>query len=437
MRWRKSLVVKGRIFDPSRGLNFRGSVLIIEGRIAEVREGEGGYSGLPLLEAGDLFISPGFIDLHAHLREPGFEHKETIASGTAAAARGGFTAVCAMPNTSPPADRKEVVEFVRNKAEREGKVRVLPVGCATKGREGRELSPFGELREAGAVALSDDGNPISDSKILRAALEQAKMFDLPIFEHPEDPALAEGVAHEGPVAARLGLSGIPAEAEEIAVRRGIALAELTGGRIHFLHLSSRKSVEAVREAKERGVNVSAEVTPHHLFLTEERLLRPLPYDPNAKVRPPLRSEEDRRALIQGLREGVIDAVATDHAPHAPEDKLCEFDRAEFGISGLETAFGVLMTLVRRGELDLPTVILRLTRGPASILRRRDMGILEEGALGDLVIYDPHREWIVDPEEFASKGKNTPLAGEKLWGKIMATVVGGEVAFREEEVRLIA
>ncbi|MEK7847341.1 MAG: dihydroorotase, partial [Chloroflexota bacterium] len=363
--------------------------------------------------------------------------KETIATATRAAARGGFTTVCAMPNTNPPANSAAVIEFVKGKARAEGAVRVLPVGCITRGRQGRELAEMAEMSAAGAVAFSDDGSPVADARLMRHALEYSLSFGLPIMEHAEDTALSrEGAMHEGEVSLRLGLRGIPAAAEEAAVARDIALVRLTGARLHLCHLSTAGAVEMVRRAKEQGLPVTCEVTPHHLTLTHERVAFPIPYDTNAKVNPPLRTRKDVDALIQGLRDGVIDAIATDHAPHTVVDKMVEFDDAPSGISGLETALGALLALVHRGEIDLITLLARLTTGPARVIGH-PLGSLAVGSSADVVLFDPQREWVVDPAAFASKGKNTPLAGVTLRGKVMATLVQGALAYRDEAVKLSA
>jgi len=377
-----------------------------------------------------MVVCPGFIDLHCHLRQPGFEGKETIATGTRAAAKGGFTTVCCMPNTKPPIDKAEVVEYVKSIADKEGVIRVLPVGCVTESREGGKLADLGELSASGAVAFSDDGSPVMDSNIMRSALEYSQESGLPIIDHCEDLAFSQGgVMNEGPVATKLKLKGIPACAEESRVARDIRLARIVGGRLHIAHVSTAGSVELIRSAKEEGISISAEATPHHLTLTEEAVIG---YNTNAKVNPPLRTLEDVEALIVSLKEGVIDAIATDHAPHTAGDKDCDFNTAAFGISGFETALGSLMKLVHQGKLDLVALISKLTCEPVSILRRTDLGTLKPGAVADVVIFDPNKEWAVNPEEFVSKGKNTPLAGSILKGKVMATLFGGAVAYRDGE-----
>ncbi|TET37824.1 MAG: dihydroorotase [Dehalococcoidia bacterium] len=429
------LILGGRIIDPSQGIDMVGDLLIAEGGIAWVGKAREAMPEEPfsLLHAEGMVVSPGFIDLHCHLREPGFEEKETIATGTRAAARGGFTTICCMPNTEPPIDTRATVEFIQRKAAAEGVVRVLPIGCISKGRRGEEMVEMGELAGAGVVALSDDGNPVMDSRLMRYALEYSRFFDLVLIDHCEDVSLSEGgVINEGWLSTRLGLKGIPAAAEEIMVARDIALAEMTGGRVHIAHVSTAGSADLVRRAKEKGIPVTAEVTPHHLTLTEERVMG---YDTNAKVNPPLRSAKDVQALIGALKQGVIDAIVTDHAPREDVDKMCEYDIAAFGISGLETALGSLLTLVHGGEIDLATLISKLTFEPAKILRKSDLGTLRVGACGDVTIFDPMAEWVVDPSAFASKGKNTPLAGCLLKGKVMATICRGEVVYKEDAMKI--
>jgi len=429
------LIRGGRIIDPSQGINVVGDLFISEGKIAWLSTHQAGP--LPenhqVIQARGMVVCPGFIDLHCHLRQPGFEEKETIATGTRAAAKGGFTTVCCMPNTKPPVDKAAAVEYIKSVAAKEGIVRVLPIGCITEGREGSELADFGELSASGAVAFSDDGSPVMDSSIMRSALEYSQESGLPIIDHCEDPTFSQdGVMNEGLVSARLGLKGIPACAEESMVARDIRLARLVGGRLHIAHVSAAGSVELIRSAKEEGIPITAEVTPHHLTLTEEKVVG---YNTNAKVNPPLRTAEDVEALISGLKEGVLDAIATDHAPHTGKDKDCDFTTAAFGISGFETALGSLMGLVHRGKLDLVTLISKLTHEPASFLRRSDLGTLKPGAQADVVIFDPNAEWAVNPDEFVSKGKNTPLAGAVLKGKVIATVYGGVVVYMDKAISL--
>jgi dihydroorotase len=437
MRRGSLLISGGRIIDPYQGIDMVGDLLIVEGKVAwlgapGLAPSQQGYSVLP---ARGMVVSPGFIDLHCHLREPGFEEKETVATGTKAAARGGFTTICCMPNTFPPIDTPAIVEYIKSKAVKEGVVQVFPVGCITKGQQGEELVEMGGLAEAGVVAFSDDGKSVANSQLMQRALEHSRLFDLPVIDHCEDTSLTEGgVMNEGALAVRLGLRGMPAAAEATIVERDIALAQLTHAKLHIAHVSTAASVELIRHAKEKHLKVTAEVTPHHLTLTEERVIG---YDTNAKVNPPLRTEKDTEALLQGLKEGVIDAIATDHAPHTIQDKAGEFDLAAFGISGLETALGVLLNLVHQGRLDLVALVSKLTAEPARIVggnKNDGLGTLKVGAPGDVTIFDPDSEWVVNTDLFASKGKNNPWAGCLLKGKVMATVVGGEVVYKDDAVR---
>ena len=427
----------GRVIDPASGLDAVRDIVIEDGVIAAIEATISTTGGAREIDARGLVVAPGFVDLHTHLREPGLEYKEDIESGTRAAARGGFTTVCAMPNTEPAMDNRSIVEHVQREASRSAHVRVLPIGAVSRGRAGIELAELGDLAAAGCVAFSDDGAPVYDATLMRRALEYAATFGLPIIDHCEDQSLAkDAVMHEGWVATRTGLRGAPAAAEEAPVARDIALAEATGAHVHIAHVSTRGAVEAVRRAKARGVRVTAEVTPHHLTLTDEIVAFgarggwELVYDTNAKVNPPLRSQDDVDACVAGLADGTIDCIATDHAPHARVEKLCEFDEAAFGISGLETAFGLCMRLVHGGRISLPVLVERFTSGAvrALALDRHVPGIgtLAAGAPADVVLLDPDAEWVVDPERFASKGKNTPLAGVTLRGAVVATISGGRV-----------
>ena len=436
----------GRVIDPASGLDAVADVLIADGRVAAVGP-DAGKDAPQTIDASGLVVCPGLVDIHTHLRQPGFEHKETIATGTLAAARGGFTTLCAMPNTEPAADTAPTIEFVLRTAQVEGAVRVLPIGCVTRGRQGKELAELAELAAAGAVAFSDDGAPVADAHLMRRALEYASMLALPVIDHCQEPSLSGGVMHEGWVATRLGLRGLPAAAEETMVARDIALAELTGARVHIAHVSTAGSVELIRRARAVGLPVTAEVTPHHLCLTHEAVLLGagvltggrlaespggLAYDTDAKVNPPLRTPEDAAACLAGLLDGAIDCIATDHAPHAVEDKLCEFDQAAFGISGLETALALCLSLVHEGRLELPALIEKLTVGPVRALgldrRIEGLGTLSAGAPGDVTLIDPEAEWTVEPERFASMGRNTPVAGRTLRGRVVATLYEGRVVF---------
>lgn len=442
----KTLLIRdGRIIDPSQGIDTAGDLLIRDGRIAELKLGGGlaAPAGTPVLEAKGLVVTPGFVDLHAHLRQPGFEEKEDIATGARAAARGGFTTLCCMPNTEPAIDSRATIEFILATAKSVGVARVWPIAAVTVGRQGKQLTEMAELAAAGAVAFSDDGSPVADARLMRSALSYCTRLGLPISDHCEDPSLARGVMHEGSVSSRLGLPGSPAAAEDVMVARDIMLAEATGGRVHIAHLSTAGSVELVRQAKAKGLFVTAEAAPHHLTLTDEWVAgreRPVSpgapaglgpaYDTNCKVNPPLRSKEHVEAVIAGLSEGVIDAVATDHAPHTVSDKLCEFEQAAYGITGLETALGSVLTLVHEGRISLPVLVDRLTWGPARIIDHAKLGIgtLRAGAPGDVAVFDPDVEWQVDAQAFASKGKNTPLHGERLRGAMVVTVFGGVIVY---------
>jgi dihydroorotase len=426
------LIKDGHIIDTAQGIDEITSLLITEGKIAWLGKGQV-PSGCEVLRADGLVVCPGFIDLHCHLREPGFEEKETIATGTRAAVRGGFTTVCCMPNTSPPLDSQAAVEYVKAKAGAEGVARVIPIGCVTVGRAGKALSPMAELAAAGVAGFSDDGDPVADAQLMQSALETARKLGRPVIDHCQDKTLAEGgVMNEGIVSRKLGLLGMPVAAEENMVARDVELARMTGGWVHIAHVSTEGSVELIRQAKDKGIHVTAEVTPAHLTLTEETVLRA---GTTAKVNPPLRTRKDVQALIQGLVESTIDVIATDHAPHTEADKRGDFTAAAFGISGLETALGSLMTLVHDGQLTLHTLICRLTSNPARILGERygKLGTLVPGALADIVLFDPDRTWLVDTSLFASKGKNTPLAGFALRGKVMATISAGKLVYKDNAV----
>jgi dihydroorotase len=432
------LIRGGRVIDSTGRLDAQMDVLVRAGTVAAIGAGlEAG--GARVVDASGCIISPGFVDLHTHLREPGFEQKGTVASETLAALRGGFTTVCAMPNTSPAPDSAPAVESLLQRIERDAHVRVLPIGCVTKRREGKQLAELSELAAAGCVAFSDDGSPVADSRLMRNALELAGAIGLPVSEHSDDPALnGGGVMNEGRVSERLGLGGQPIAAEVSAIGRNIALCEATGGRLHIAHVTTTRGLELIVDAKRRGLPITCEVTPSHLFLTEDSVFgsgESPAYDTNAKINPPLRTEADRNALVRGVNEGVIDAIATDHAPHAVEDKLCEFDHAAPGISCIETALGTVMTLVARGELQLGPALAALTSGPVRAFalgaRLPGIGELAIGRSSDIVIFEPDAQWTVEPSRFASKGKNTPLGGQELVGIVRAVVVGGDLKFEME------
>jgi dihydroorotase len=425
----KRLVIKnGRIIDPSSGLDGLYNLYIYEGKVASLRP-----SGEPLeadnnwdiLDAADMIVLPGLIDIHTHLRDPGYEYKETIATGTMAAAAGGFTSIACMANTNPVNDNESVTRYILNRASEMGKVNVFPVGAATRGLKGEIISEMGELRNSGCVAVSDDGMPIIDGGLMRKVLEYSRVFDMPVISHCEDPNIAgDGVMNEGSTSTRLGLEGIPKAAEEAIVARDIALAELTGARLHIAHISTRGSVELVRTAKDKGLNVTTEVTPHHFTLTDDSVAG---YNTNAKMNPPLRDENDIEAVLQGLKDRTIDCIATDHAPHSSIEKDLEFDRAANGVVGLETALSLTLRLVDRGFLGLSEAIERMTVGPATVLGL-EKGTLKVGADADITIVDKDREWIVDSNLFFSKGKNTPFEGLVIKGKVVKTIVKGKVVY---------
>jgi dihydroorotase len=428
------LIRDGQLFDPGQGINESWSLLIRDDVISWLGETSMIPPGVgyDIISARGLLVVPGFIDLHCHFREPGFEEKETIATGAQAAANGGFTTVCCMPNTVPPLDSQEAVGFVLAAAE-EAVVRVLPVGCITMGRQGKELVDMAGLASGGVVGFSDDGDMVCNQVLLRRALELSRELGLPIIEHCEDKVLSNGgIINEGALSVRLGLKGIPAAAEEKAVARDLELARLTGGRIHIAHVSTGGSVELIRRAKREGIAVTAEVTPHHLTLTEEEVVA---HGTSAKVNPPLRTGRDVEALVEALNDGTIDIIATDHAPHTVAEKALPMEEAPFGITGEETAFGSLMGLVHAEKVSIDTLITRLTSVPASIIGERygGLGTLAVGASADVVLVDPTREWVVDPDTFASKGRNTPLGGKTLRGKVMATISRGKIVYKDDSI----
>jgi dihydroorotase len=429
-----SLLIRGgRIIDPSQDMDKTGNLLVKDGKIAWLGEGAPPDEDFAVLDAGGLIICPGLIDLHCHLRQPGNEEKETIATGTRAAARGGFTTVCCMPNTTPPLDNEATLNYIRTVAAREGAIRVFPIGCVTTGRKGEDLADLNEMEMNGAVAYSDDGAPVSRPEIMRKALEYSRDFNRPIIDHCEDLSLAKGgQVNAGTVALEMGLRGIPAAAEENIVRRDLDLARETGGHVHIAHVSTEGSVDMIRAAKESGVRVTAEVTPHHLTLTEAEVLS---CGTLAKVNPPLRTKRDNIALLRALNDGAIDILATDHAPHTRADKDGEFTGAAFGISGFETALGSLVGLIFKSELSLNNMIAALTIGPARILGYEKLGTLETGAPADICIFDLHQEWVVDADKFVSKGKNTPLNGKMLKGRVMATIYTGNPVYLDETMKI--
>lgn len=473
------LIKNGSIIDPSQRVVTLGHILVEDGNVAQVfdlaemPDQDPGGDDMEIIYAQACVVAPGFTDLHAHLREPGEEHKETIETGTLAAARGGFTTVCAMPNTHPPHDTVETVRYVQQTAQHYGYAHVDVIGAITRGRAGMSLTDMAELLEAGCIAFSDDGSPVADPEVMRHAMSYATMLGVPIMSHCEDTRLNAGWAmHEGQVSLRLGLPGYPAAAEEAQIARDIALSELTGAHLHICHVSTAGGVALIRQAKARGINVTAEVTPHHLTLTDRWVMGAMadsgitdadsparskkgdqkprkkknsdlrsqswldpallsPYDTSTRVSPPLRTEDDIEALIEGLCDGTIDAIATDHAPHSVVDKAREYGLAACGISGFETALGLLLTLVSTGALDLMNAVARFTEGPAQVLGRAPSTLIP-GRPANIVIFDPEKLWTVDTSQFVSKGKNSPLQGQQFKGQVMLTMHNGNIVFRHED-----
>jgi len=420
----KTLIKNGHIIDTLENIDGKYDILLKNGKIVQI-EKEIESKEAEIIDAKNKMIFPGLIDMHTHLREPGYEEKETIKTGAEAAAAGGFTTIACMPNTNPAIDNPATVEYVKSEGEK-AVVDILPIGSITKKREGKELAELGFLAEAGVKAVSDDGNPVMNSEIMRRAMEYGDNFNLKIISHCEDLNLAsEGVMNEGYYSTILGLKPIPAAAEETMIARDIMIAEFTGASLHIAHLSTKRGLELVTDAKKRGVNVSAEVTPHHFSLTDEAVKG---YDPNTKVNPPLRSQNDVDALKEGIAEGTIDIIATDHAPHTYEDKLGEFNYAANGISGLETALALVNTnLVKENIIDYKDLLKLMYEKPIELFDLKKDGI-KEGVLADLIIFDPDKEWEVKTDEFKSKGKNTPFAGQKLIGKNEITFSSGKLVY---------
>jgi dihydroorotase len=426
----KTMLKGGRVIDPANERDGDFDVLIENGAIARIGR------DLPV-EGADVFeirrgwiVAPGLVDIHVHLREPGQEHKETIASGTASAVAGGFTAVACMPNTEPVNDHAGITEFILKKAAEAGLARVYPIGAVSIGSKGEQLAELGEQKTAGCVAFTDDGRPVATALLMRRALEYARMLGVPIVNHCEDPSLkGDGVAHEGYVASQLGLRGIPGEAESIMVERDISLAELTGAHVHIAHMSARQSLRAVRAGKERGVRVTCEVAPHHFALTDDSLDGPIKYDTNFKMNPPLRAAADRDAMLDGIVDGSVDVIATDHAPHHIDEKMVEFDRAPFGIVGLETAVPIVFDrLVHPGRISLKRMIELLSVNPARVLNVGG-GRLDEGRPADITVLAPDLLTTVEAGKLVSKSKNTPFDRWRLTGGVAATLVGGKVVYR--------
>jgi dihydroorotase len=418
------LIKNGHIIDPANKVDGKFDLLVTDGKIAKLgTPGSLPSNGAQVIEAEGKLIVPGLIDMHVHLREPGYEYKETIATGTAAARAGGFTAVCCMPNTNPVNDSRSVTEFILSQAAKNGAARVFPMGAITKGSKGEELAEMGELHAAGCVGVSDDGKPVMSAAVMRRAMEYSKIFDIAVVSHCEDASLAaKGVMNEGFVSTELGLRGIPNAAEDVMTGRDILLAELTGCRLHICHVSTAGSVRIIREAKQRGVKVTAETCPHYFTLTEDGVRG---YNTMAKMNPPLRTAEDVAAIKQGLKDGTLDVIVTDHAPHGLDEKSGEFDAAPFGIVGLETSVGLAFTLVQEGVLSLTQLIERMSMTPARIIKSGG-GTLSMGAVADITIIDPSAEWIVAVSQFRSRSRNTPFDGWKLKGRAVQTIVGGRI-----------
>jgi dihydroorotase len=417
-------ITGGHVIDPGR-FNGVTELLIDAGRVVAVGKNLKAPAGATKINATGRLVLPGFVDLHVHFREPGFEYKESIQSGAAAAVAGGFTSVCCMPNTSPVNDNQAITEFILDRARAAGFANVFPIGAITKGSEGKELAEIGDLRRAGCVAISDDGKPVMNSLVMRRAMEYALAFDVPVVDHCEDLHLAEGgCMNEGAISTELGLPGMPAAAEDVMVARNVALAELTGARLHLAHISTEGSVRMVREAKSRGLKVTAEACPHHFTITEEVVRG---YNTYAKMNPPLRTWKDVQAIKEGLRDGTIDVIATDHAPHATQEKQLGFTEAPFGIVGLETALSLTFALVDEGVLSLESAVDKLSTAPAKVFGLAK-GTLAVGADADVAIVDQQEQWEVDPAKFRSKSRNTPFAGWKVKGRVRTTIVGGRVVF---------
>ena len=415
------LIRNGRVLDPATGFNGIRDIAITDGKFARSAP-----TGSPEFDARGMIVAPGFIDMHVHLREPGMEHAETIESGARAAAAGGFTTICCMPNTNPVNDNATVTSYIVSRAQQNAIVHVLPIGAITKGLAGEELAAIASMKKAGIVAISDDGRPVMNSRVMRRAMEFARSLDLPVIDHCEDLNLsAGGDMHEGVMSTRLGLRGIPASSEDVMVARDIILAETTGARYHVAHISTRHAVSMVAFAKARGLRVTAETTPHHFVLHDKELHD---YDSNYKMKPPLRCEIDVDAVIEGVVSGAIDAIATDHAPHAGNDKMQEFERCPFGITGLETAVGLsLQALVHTGKISLMRMVELFTTGPARVLSLA-AGTLAEGAIADVTIFDPERSWTYDVSQSQSKSRNSPFDGKLFRGGPVATVVSGHIVW---------
>jgi dihydroorotase len=426
----KLLIANGHLIDPAENQNSGKNLLIEDGKVAAwLNQNESAPEDAEAFDASGLIVAPGFIDLHVHLREPGQEHKETIASGCAAAVAGGWTSVCPMPNTQPINDNAAITRYMIEQAERAGLANVFPVGAITKGSSGNELAEMGEMKAAGAVAVSDDGRPVPNAGMMRRAMQYAKDFDLPVVDHCEDKSLSTGgVMHEGKLSLLLGLRGMPALAEEIDAVRDIIIAKETGAHIHIAHISTKNAIEAVRRAKNEGINVTCEVTPHHFTLTDKAVEG---YDTNTKMAPPLRSEEHLAAILEAIKDGTIDAIATDHAPHHADEKALEYDSAPFGITGLETAVGLAFNeLVHKGIIDLVRLVELCSTNPAKIFSLENRGTLKVGSIADITILDPTLEWTYKNSDSRSKSRNTPFDNWNFTGAAVATIVGSKIVYRK-------
>lgn len=425
----KLLITNGHLIDPAEGQNSGKHLLIENGRVAAwLGINDELPTDVETFDATGLIVAPGFIDLHVHLREPGQEHKETIATGAAAAVVGGWTSICCMPNTKPINDNAAITRFIIEQSNRAGLANVFPIGAITKGSDGSELAEMGEMKTAGIVAVSDDGRPVPNAGMMRRALEYAKDFDLTVIDHCEDKSLSHGgVMHEGKMSLLLGLKGMPALAEDIDAMRDVLLSEATGAKVHIAHISTKGAVEAVRWAKSKGLNVTSEVTPHHFALTDEAVEG---YDTNTKMAPPLRSQEHVEAVLEAIKDGTIDAIATDHAPHHADEKNLEYDRAPFGITGLETAIGLAFEkLVHPGIIDLVRLVEMFSTNPARIFNLKERGTLKVGSIADVTIINPDLEWTYDVNQTKSKSKNSPFHNQTFRGCAVATIVGGKIVYQ--------
>tara|TARA_A100001037_G_scaffold112318_1_gene102379 strand:+ start:8180 stop:9523 length:1344 start_codon:yes stop_codon:yes gene_type:complete len=439
------LIKNGRAIDPTQNLDSNKDILIENGIISQISNNIT-HSTAEKIDAKGLIVSPGFIDLHCHLREPGYESSETIKTGTAAAAAGGYTTICAMPNTNPTIDSKVAIKYVQQESKKNGYINVLPIGAVTKNREGIELSPMIELADLGAIGFSDDGNPVYDANIMRQALNYSTLTNTPIINHCEVLELSKnGLINEGIISTRLGVKGIPGAAESIMAYRDIQLCELTGGKLHIAHVSTKSTLDIIKQAKESGINVTCEVTPHHITLTEDLLLGKTgsdlkqealninSYDTNAKVKPPLRNSFDVKSMIDGIKNGIIDFIATDHAPHKFLGKNTTLENAEFGISNIETSLTSSLSLYHNDNVPLPLIIDKLSSSPAKFLNISNIGNLNKGSKGDITIFDPNKIWTINYDNFYSKGKNTPINGYKMKGKVITTIVSGKIIYEKGKI----